>query len=143
MPEAAQFLRQAVQERGYARSGPLFGRATGTTLTVVVALQGRPPQLPLGGPLTLDPAYLLGASEALLLTSAGQVDWCGMWIVSPDGALPSRPQVRRWFRQGFRRGLVNDQRPLLTPGFVGGQLQAQAWIGDASGPAAQLSLTWL
>ena len=143
MPEAAQALRRAVQERGYARGGLLFGRAERTTVTVVAALHGRPPHLPLSGPLTIDPAYLLGASEALLLTSAGQVDWCGMWSVSPDGALPSRPQVRRWFRQGFRRGLVNDQRPLLTSGFVDGQLQAQAWIGDASGPAAPLSLTWL
>jgi hypothetical protein len=143
MPEAAHLLRRAVQDRGYTRSGLLFGRAKGTTLTVVAALQGRPPHLPPGAPLTVDPSYLLGANEALLLISAGQVDWCGMWIVSPDGVVPSMSQVRRWFRQGFRRGLVNDQRPLLTPGFVGGQLQAQAWIGDASGPATPLSLTWL
>ncbi|MFW8627387.1 hypothetical protein [Deinococcus sp. ME38] len=140
--DATRLLRRAAQERGAPRSGLLFGRAVASTLEVTAAMMDRPPTLPLGEPLALDPAFLLGASEALLLTSSGLVDWCGMWIVEPDSEWMPEVWERRWFRQAFRQGLVNDQRLLLQVGFDGGLLVGQALIGDAMGAAVPLPLTW-
>lgn len=129
-------LRAQAQERGPARAGLLFGRAQGRRLLLVAATPARPPVLPGAEPLNVDPAYLLGASEALGTLLGGRVDWCGLWLALPGSDWSREARLGRWARRAFVRGLIDDQRPLLSVGFEDAQFGAHAWIAGADEVAA-------
>ncbi|WP_420594330.1 hypothetical protein [Deinococcus sp.] len=112
----AALLNYLSQGMAY-RSGPLFGYRGPDRYEVTHVLTGTPPGEASEEPFGLNPAYLLGASEALRQVDPG-LDWIGHWLMVPGGQMPSDKVARAYVRQAAQLELVDMVTPLLIMGLI-------------------------
>lgn len=128
-----QQLLQTLSIRGRWHGGALFGSLMNGTLTIhhTTAL-GPPATHP--HPLTPALPYLIGATQSLDALLGDHIDWAGQWIAAPDGRLPERRADLLWVKLGARRGLIDEQHPLIVIGVQDGYLVGRAYIWDENEP---------
>ncbi|MHA0036645.1 hypothetical protein [Deinococcus sp. PESE-13] len=119
----AEFVLRNALSTSSQHSGPLFGRQTGRTLTLAyAATRGYRAS---DDPLSLDPQYLLGLSDAYHQVTGG-LDWVGHWVVAEGGGLPSPRAALSWYEVALQRHLVTTQYPLVLAGWRDSRLSLLA-----------------
>lgn len=127
---ALQALRAQLRCSGRWRGGVLFGTSQRGMLSVDFIAPGTPPGYDPAqeDPLALEADYLLGWTDAVSTTHDGELDWQGMWIMTPNGELQDALDQMRWVQQARHRGLLTEAMILLFVGWEEGALRGTAYI---------------
>lgn len=111
--ECARDFRLLLERKGVWQGGPCFGVRANGELRLQAARPGGPRPLLSASddPFALHPGYVLGLSDML---DPIQYDWRAHWIAAPDSLPPE--DLLRWADEGLKRGLVDDEYPLIGVG---------------------------
>ncbi|WP_135230787.1 hypothetical protein [Deinococcus fonticola] len=126
-PLARRQILNRLELKGTAQWGLLLGERRGEHLQVRFILpagQWHPSISPFTAWNTL---YLLGASEALTPLCDSATDWYGVWVIQPNSHLPPVATDLTLAEEAQKHGLLNDQHPLLSMGWMDGILTVQAY----------------
>lgn len=140
-------LEMHLATAGQLRSGILLGSRQAETLLVRILLPaGYPPFLAKLHAFDMDARYVLGAVDALRLTSVGSWDWVGQWVMPADGLVPGDAWVQWACRMSMSRALMDVDTPLLIFGRSSERVEVQAWAADPEGArndCRELTVTWM
>lgn len=130
-------LKRYLGAGGRVRSGVLFGYALEGILHVTHAAPATVGVWDAGsvgsGALDLNPAYLLGWTDALRLSEGAalpRLDWVGQWLAYPHNQQGDVEDDLAWLLYGAQWGYFDDRHPLLSVGYRDGVLSAQAYLYD-------------
>lgn len=101
-PAVRQYISRLLSLPEVRCGGPMVGRRDGTVIKVThLVLGGQPWRV--GHVLTIDPAYVLGAVDAL--TQDPSLDWVGQWMTGDATDDLELARGTRW---------MTSSRPMLT-----------------------------
>lgn len=119
-----RMLAQQQRGAGQLRGGTLLGFQVEGMLSIEVAL---PSNHTYQHPFAMEPAYLLGALDAVLQVTALPLDWVGNWVMPADGRQPDAGWTEETWHAARREALVSASSVLLTVGMAEDRLVVEAW----------------
>lgn len=119
-----KMLTQQHLGAGRLRGGTLLGFQVEGKLCIEVAL---PSNHTYQHPFAMEPAYLLGALDAVLQVTALPLDWVGNWVMPADGRQPDAGWTEETWHAARREALVSASSVLLTVGMAEDRLVIEAW----------------